>query len=115
MILFQLNIELSRRIKNKAMIFLNTIKQSRTTQKETSHKQCELTCLINNNLRLCLRQGVFSCLGSSLIEVLLLLVIVNIMLNLSLGLLTLSKDNIFEKVEIKKGCDIECVIKMDIP
>lgn len=115
MILFQLNSKLLRHIKSKALIFQNIIKRSHTTRKETLHKRCGLTCLISNKLRLCLRQGESSCAGSSLIEVLLLLVIVNMMLNLSLGLLTLSKGKSFEVIEIKKGCDIECVIKMDTP
>ena len=46
---------------------------------------------------------------------LLLFVIVNVMLNLSLGILLISKEDKVPMNEIKEGCDIECVIKMDSP
>lgn len=116
MILSQLNTVRLRPIRNKALIFKGRSNQSHLTQKETLHKRRESISLNTIfNLRSCSPQGVSSYAGSSLIEVLLLFVIVNIMLNLSLGLLLISKDNSISINDIKKGCDIECVIKMDSP
>lgn len=116
MILSQLNTLRLRPIRNKVLIFNHTIKQLHLTLKETSHKR-HVSNSINKkfNLRSCSPQGASTYAGSSLIEVLLLFVIVNIMLNLSLGLLLLVSENDIPMNDIKEGCDIECVIKMDLP
>lgn len=50
-----------------------------------------------------------------MIEALILFVVINLMLNLSIGLLIISKDRELPRMVIKEGCDIECVIKMDSP
>lgn len=114
--LFQLNTLRLKRIRDKVLIFQIRIRQSHSTHMETSRKQHELNSMLKKyNLRLCLPQVASSYEGSSLIEVLLLFVIVNVMLNLSLGILLISKDDKIQKNEIKEGCDIECVIKMDSP
>lgn len=114
--LFQLNTLRLKRIRDKVLIFQIRIRQSHSTQMGTSRKQHELNSMHKKyNLRSCLPQVASSYEGSSLIEVLLLFVIVNVMLNLSLGILLISKDDKIQKNEIKEGCDIECVIKMDSP
>ena len=116
MILFQLNTTLLRLIQDKVLIFQIRIRQSLSTKMGTSHKQHESNSMRKKyNLRSCLPQVASSYVGSSLIEVLLLFVIVNVMLNLSLGILLISKEDKIQKNEIKEGCDIECVIKMDSP
>lgn len=114
--LSRFSIEHSQRLRSNRLTCQFPIKPLHTTPKETYHKQCGLSC--RNNVydsRLCLRRDVFSCEGSSLIEILIVFVMINVMLNLSLGLLVLSNDRDYTRVEIKEGCDIECVIKMDIP
>ena len=114
--IFQLNTLRLKRIRDKVLIFQIRIRQSLSTQMETSHKQHESNSMHKKyNLRSCLPQVASSYVGSSLIEVLLLFVIVNVMLNLSLGILLISKEDKIQKNEIKEGCDIECVIKMDSP
>ncbi len=116
MILFQLNTTLLSLIQDKVLIFQIRIRQSLSTKMGISRKRHELKFMNTKyNLRSCLPQGASSCAGSSLIEVLLLFVIVNVMLNLSLGILLISKEDKIPMNEIKEGCDIECVIKMDSP
>ena len=116
MILFQLNTTLLRLIQDKVMIFQIRIRQSLSTKMGISRKRHGLKSMNTKyNLRSCLPQGASSYAGSSLIEVLLLFVIVNVMLNLSIGILLISKEDKIPMNEIKEGCDIECVIKMDSP
>lgn len=49
-----------------------------------------------------------------MIEVLIMFMMINLMMNLCFSLLLLDQKRDNQGIEIKEGCDIQCVIKMDI-